>query len=129
MNLHNQLMDILNFTLEHPHELCTNDCNMLVMRVIDLFAGTTISHREYRTIKEGIEGLKNNGWNHTGEIVLQYCNEVTHTIDGDIWLDPENPLIMGVVVSGRFIGCNENHDGFILINKPTEGKYYRVRKQ
>jgi len=99
------------------------------IRIIDLFAGTLLSIREYTSIKEGIAGLNKEGWNHTGEIVEAYCDEVTHVIDGDIWLDPDNPLIMAVVVSGRVLGVNDEHNGFVLQPIPKKGKYYRVRKQ
>ena len=128
MNLHNQLMDIIQYAIDNPHKLCDNDCNMTVLKVIDLFAGTTFSDRKYKTIKAGIKGLNDEGWEHTGQIVQTYCDEVTHSIDGDIWLDPINPLIMGVVVSGRLLGIDDKHEHFQLIQKPTDGKYYRVRK-
>ncbi|WP_354690955.1 ornithine carbamoyltransferase [Phytobacter sp. RSE-02] len=128
MNLHNQLMDIIQYAIDNPHKLCDNDCNMTVLKVIDLFAGTTFSDRKYKTIKAGIKGLNTDGWDHTGQIVQTYCDEVTHTIDGDIWLDSDNPLTMGVVVSGRLLGIDDKHEHFQLIQKPTDGKYYRVRK-
>lgn len=128
MNLHNQLMDIIQYAIDNPHKLCDNDCNMTILKVIDLFAGTTFSDRKYKTIKAGIKGLNDEGWEHTGHIVQTYCDEVMHTIDGDIWLDPDNPLIMGVIVSGRLLGIDDKHKNFQLIQKPTDGKYYRVRK-
>lgn len=128
MNLHNQLMNIIQYAIDNPHKLCDNDCNMTVLKVIDLFAGTTFSDRKYKTIKAGIKGLNDEGWEHTGQIVQTYCDEVTHTIDGDIWLDSDNPLIMGVVVSGRLLGIDDKHEHFQLIQKPMDGKYYRVRK-
>ncbi|EMX0834921.1 ornithine carbamoyltransferase, partial [Raoultella ornithinolytica] len=54
--------------------------------------------------------------------------EVEIPIDGDIWLDDDNPLIMGIVVSGRLMGVNESHDAFELHNKKKNGKYYRGSK-
>lgn len=128
MDIHNQLIEIVQYTLDNPHELCKNDCNMLVMRVIDLFAGTNVSKRKYKTIKSGIAGLKKEGFEHTGELVKHYCDEVKFSTDGDIWLDPDNPLIMGVVISNRLVGIDSNHEKFILIEKPTKGNYYRLRK-
>jgi hypothetical protein len=48
---------------------------MTVLKVIDLFAGTTFSERKYKTIKAG-KGLNTEGWDHTGQIVQTYCDEV-----------------------------------------------------
>lgn len=126
---HNKLMEIIQYSYENPHQNGTNDCNLTVLKVIDLIAGTTVSVRKYKTVKSGLASLKKDGWNHTGEIVEHYGYEVTHPIDGDIWLDPDNPLIMAVVVSDRILGVNDNHDGFELQALPTNGKYYRIRKQ
>lgn len=127
--IHNKLMKIIQYSIDNPYQFGDNDCNLIVLRIIDLFAGTSLSIREYTSVKEGISGLNKEGWNHTGEIVEAYCDEVTHVIDGDIWLDPDNPLIMAVVVSGRVLGVNDEHNGFVLQPIPKKGKYYRVRKQ
>lgn len=127
--IHNKLMKIIQYSIDNPYQFGDNDCNLIVLRIIDLFAGTSLSIREYTSVKEGIAGLNKEGWNHTGEIVEAYCDEVTHVIDGDIWLDPDNPLIMAVVVSGRVLGVNDEHNGFVLQPIPKKGKYYRVRKQ
>ncbi|MCR4457049.1 ornithine carbamoyltransferase [Pseudescherichia sp. L3] len=127
--IHNKLMKIIQYSIDTPYQFGDNDCNLIVLRIIDLFAGTSLSIREYTSVKEGIAGLNKEGWNHTGEIVEAYCDEVTHVIDGDIWLDPDNLLIMAVVVSGRVLGVNDEHNGFVLQPIPKKGKYYRVRKQ
>jgi hypothetical protein len=128
--MQNQIIKIIQDAIDNPYEFGTNDCNLIVLRMIDLINGTTtLAVREYTTVKEGIAGLNKEGWNHTGEIVEAYCDEVQHTIDGDIWLDPDNPLIMALVASGRVLGVNQDHTGFELQYKPTKGKYYRVRKQ
>ncbi|WP_421670305.1 DUF6950 family protein [Rahnella sp. EDr1-12] len=128
--MQNQIIKIIQDAIDNPYEFGTNDCNLIVLRMIDLINGTTtLAGREYTTVKEGIAGLNKEGWNHTGEIVEAYCDEVQHTIDGDIWLDPDNPLIMALVASGRVLGVNQDHTGFELQHKPTTGKYYRVRKQ
>ncbi|AZP43006.1 ornithine carbamoyltransferase [Rahnella aquatilis] len=128
--MQNQIIKIIQDAIDNPYEFGTNDCNLIVLRMIDLINGTTtLAEREYTTVREGIAGLNKEGWNHTGEIVEAYCDEVQHTIDGDIWLDPDNPLIMALVASGRVLGVNQDHTGFELQYKPTKGKYYRVRKQ
>lgn len=128
-NSHNEIMNIIQYAIDNPYKFGDNDCNIIVLRLIDLINGTTqLSNRQYTSVKEGIAGLNAEGWNHTGEIVEAYCIEVKFTIDGDIWLDPENPLIMAVVVSGRILAVNDDHNGFVLQPKPHQGRYFRVRK-
>ena len=128
-NLHNEIMNIIQYSHDNPYKFGDNDCNIIVLRLIDLINGTTtLANRKYKSIKAGIAGLKKEGWNHTGEIVEAYCDPVQYAIDGDIWLDPDNPLIMAVVVSGRVLGVNSEHTGFEVQPKPTNGKYYRIRK-
>ncbi|MDF2784221.1 MAG: ornithine carbamoyltransferase [Pantoea eucrina] len=127
--MQNEIIDIIQYALDNPYEFGTNDCNIMVMRMVDLIAGTNTADRKYSNSKEGIKSLKADGYAHTGEIVLKYCDEVEFTIDGDVWLDDENPLIMGIVASNRLVGINEEHNKFILTPKPSTGKYYRVRKQ
>lgn len=128
--MQNQIIKIIQDAIDNPYEYGKNDCNLIVLRMIDLINGTTtLADREYTTIKEGIAGLQKDGWEHTGEVVEQYCDEVQYTIDGDIWLDDDNPLIMSLVASNRILVVNDNHTGFVLQHKPTNGKYYRVRKQ
>lgn len=127
--IHNKLMDIIIESMEQEYKLGTNDCNIVALRIVDLFAGTDWSKvAKYKTIKAGLKQLNKLGFDSTQDIIKQYCDEVTIPIDGDIWLDEENPLIMAVVASGRLLGVNDNHDGFVLINKHQHGKYYRTRK-
>ena len=127
--MQNEIYKIIQDSLDNPYQYGTNDCNLTVLKIIDAVAGTTLSVREYSTVKEGIAGLQKDGFEHTGEVVKKYCDEVKYTIDGDIWLDPDNPLIMALVASDRIVAVNEEHTGFVLKPKPTDGKYYRVRKQ
>ncbi|MDV2904906.1 ornithine carbamoyltransferase [Phytobacter diazotrophicus] len=127
--MQNEIYKIIQGSLDNEYGYGTNDCNLTVLKIIDVIAGTTLANRTYSNIKEGIAGLKKDGFNNTGEVVEKYCDEVKYTIDGDIWLDPDNPLIMAVVASNRIVAVNEDHTGFVLMPKPTNGKYYRVRKQ
>lgn len=126
-NLHNEIVNIIQYSLDNPYGYGTNDCNLTVLKIIDAIAGTTLANRTYSNIKSGIAGLKKDGFKNTGQIVIQYCDEVKYTIDGDIWLDPDNELIMAVVASDRIVAVNDEHTGFELKFKPQEGKYYRVR--
>lgn len=125
--MQNKIMEILNFALDNPYEYGTNDCNLMALRIIDAYIGTEFSNVEYSTIKEGLTKYKELGWQCPAEIVKEYCYPVEHTIDGDIWIDPENPLIMAVVAAGRVLGIDDQHSNFELHSKPKNGTYYRVR--
>ncbi|EPQ3345285.1 MULTISPECIES: DUF6950 family protein [Citrobacter freundii complex] len=125
MDLYTLIMKAMSTT----YSLGSNDCNIMALQVIDLRAGTGWEQvAKYKTIKQGIKQLKELGYISTGDIVREYSDEVTHPIDGDIWIDSENPLIMGVVFSNRLVGVNTEHNEFKLIAIPLDGKFYRVRK-
>lgn len=58
-NLHNEIMNIIQYAIDNPYQFGDNDCNIIVLRIIDLINGTThLANREYTSIQEGIAGLK-----------------------------------------------------------------------
>lgn len=123
------VFDILNDALNTSYELGTNDCNIVVLKVVDLRAGTTWANiAQYYTILNGYKQLKKLGYECTGDIVRELSDEVDLPIDGDIWIDNENPLIMGVIFSNRMLGVNTEHNKFQLIPIRNDGVFYRVRK-
>lgn len=123
------VFDILNDALNTSYELGTNDCNIVVLKVVDLRAGTTWANiAQYDTILNGYKQLKTLGYECTGDIVRELSDEVDLPIDGDIWIDNENPLIMGVIFSNRMLGVNTEHNKFQLIPIRNDGVFYRVRK-
>ena len=67
-NLHNEIINIIQYAIDNPYQFGTNDCNIIVLKLIDLINGTTaLSNRQYTSVKEGIAGLNKEGWNHTGK--------------------------------------------------------------
>lgn len=68
--MHNELMKIIQYSIDNPYKYGDNDCNLIVLRIIDLFTGSTLANRNYTSVKEGIAGLKKEGWDHTGQIGL-----------------------------------------------------------
>ena len=128
-NLHNEIMKHIEDALANPYSFGTNDCNIVALQVVDTIKGTKWSEvAEYSSLKEGVAQLHELGFNSTQDIIIQECTQVEIPIDGDIWLDPDNPLLMAVVVSGRLLGVNDEHDAFVLINKKKNGTYYRSNK-
>ena len=127
----NELYEIINNALNTEYGYGTNDCNLVALKVLDLRAGTEWSHTAmYDSVKNGLKQLHELGFSSTSEIILQYADEVTHPIDGDIWIAKNNSLVMGVIFSNRMLGVNEDHTKFKLIDIAIleEGKFYRIRK-
>ncbi|HGK4843934.1 TPA: ornithine carbamoyltransferase [Kluyvera georgiana] len=123
------VFDILNDALNAPYELGNNDCNIVALKIVDLRAGTTWANiAQYDTILDGYKQLKKLGYENTGDIVREFSDEVELPIDGDIWIDDENPLIMGIIFSNRMLGVNIEHNKFQLNPIRDDGVFYRVRK-
>lgn len=90
-----QIMDVYEIcknAIEQPYQYGQNDCNILVLKVLDLRAGTDWSIiADYDSLLRGVKQLNELGFESTQDIILQYSDEVTHQIDGDIWLSEDNP--------------------------------------
>ncbi|MGG2375391.1 ornithine carbamoyltransferase [Salmonella enterica] len=125
----NELYEICENSLNKEYRFGSNDCNILCLRVLDLKHGTDWAEvANYNSVIDGVRQLNELGFKSTQEIIKQYADETKHPIDGDIWLDTENPLLMAVVFSNRLIGVNVEHTQFKLIPLKDHGKYYRIRK-
>lgn len=123
------LFTIMNEAINTEYKYGKNDCNIVSLKVLDLRAGTDYaSQANYTTAKGGIKQIQSLGFLTTGELIKSYADQVTHYIDGDIWISTDNPLMMGVVFSNRLLGVNTEHNKFTLIPITNEGEYYRIRK-
>ncbi|EJD6390023.1 MULTISPECIES: DUF6950 family protein [Klebsiella pneumoniae complex] len=128
--IHNEIMKIIEDAMKQPYEYGKNDCNIVALRIVDLLCGTEWSKvAEYSTLKEGIKQLQDLGFNSTQDIIEKECKQVEVPIDGDIWLDDENPLQMGIIVSNRLICINDDHTAFKLDMKKKNGRYFRGMKE
>lgn len=120
---------VLN-TIDTPYAYGTNDCNILVIKVIDLFCGTQyldIAYGKYDTIRKGINLLKRNGFMSIEELVLKHADEVTTPIFGDIWIDGLNTSL--ILHNHTWIALDHENLEF-KVERFTEqkGKFYRIRK-
>ncbi|HHT0329157.1 ornithine carbamoyltransferase [Raoultella planticola] len=127
--IHNEIMAIIEVAMKEEYQYGKNDCNIVALRIVDLLCGTDWSKiAKYKSLKSGLKQLNDLGFDSTQDIIIKECKEVEIPIDGDIWLDDDNPLLMGIVVSGRLLGVIEDHTRFELQNKKRNGKYYRGGK-
>ncbi|EFT5560779.1 ornithine carbamoyltransferase, partial [Salmonella enterica] len=72
--------------------------------------------------------LKELGFESTADIIKQHSDKVKYTIDGDIWVDPDNPHTVAIVISSRLLGVNKEHTEFNIVPRRKDGDYYRIRK-
>ncbi|HIF6677117.1 TPA: DUF6950 family protein [Serratia marcescens] len=122
----NKIVDICQDALNTPYQLGKNDCNILVLKVIDLMCSTEyVKMCKYDTLRKGRNILKKLGVESTFELIEKYLEEVEFPIPGDIWID-DDITVMSVYVSNRILVVDEQHTHFEL-DFPTDGKFYRVR--
>lgn len=123
----NKIVDICQDALNTPYQLGKNDCNILVLKVIDLICSTEyVKMCKYDTLRKGRNILKKLGVESTFELIEKYIEEVEFPIPGDIWIDEDDSTVMSVYISNRILVVDEEHTHFEL-DFPTDGKFYRVR--
>lgn len=128
--MNNELYEIASFVMNNPYKYGHNDCNITALRVLDLIAGTEYAQiAQYDSVLQGFKQLKEHGFSSVQEIIKQHSDETQFPIDGDIWIDEENPVLMGLVFSDRLLGIDETHTQVTLLPLTEEGKYYRIRKK
>jgi len=126
----NKVYELCMNSIENEFKSGTNDCNINVIKLVDLIAGTELAKQfTYKTVKGGIRQLKALGFNNTYEMISPYLDEVTITIDGDIWIHPTIEHSFAIVISNRLLAVNEEHTEFKLVPKRNDGTYYRIREK
>lgn len=128
------LINILNEALDNPYEIGRNDCNLIVLKWIDLFCGTdymSTANLGYDNVKDGLKLFQSIGFSGIEELIQQHADvvEVTVPILGDIWISSTG-LNTTVFQHNAWICVNADHTGFYM-NKAAiteNGKYYRLRK-
>ncbi len=125
--MHNKIVDICLEALEQPYVLGKNDCNIIVLKVLDLVAGTSYAPTcQYNSIRKGRNQLKKLGVESTFELIKPYIEETEFPIPGDIWIDNEDCFCMSVFMSNRILVVDEEHTKFEL-DIPMDGKFYRIQ--
>lgn len=128
------LINILNEALDNPYEIGKNDCNLIVLKWIDLFCGTdymSTANLGYDNVKDGLKLFQSIGFAGIEELIKQHADvvEVTAPILGDIWV-ASTGLNVTVFQHNAHIAVLEDHTGFYM-NKEAiteDGKFYRLRK-
>lgn len=126
---HNALVAICQEALDTEYAYGKNDCNIVVLKVVDLLAGTEwVKQCKYKTLRGGFRQHKKLGTESTFDLIKDNLEKVSVLIDGDIFISNDDIHSMGIVISGRLLGVNTEHTEFKLVPIREDGTYYRVRK-
>lgn len=91
------LLEHAEQVLSTPYELGTNDCNIIVVKAIDILCDTEytpIAYGEYSSVKEGMEIFKANGFDDLEALVMKHGVITEFPVMGDIMIDNLNASIV-----------------------------------
>ncbi len=105
-----------------------NDCNILVLKVIDLVCGTNytdLAIGKYKTIKAGQKLFTKHELGSLEEICKRHGQEVDTPVFGDIMI---NGMHGSVVLDGKYLALNDDSTGFSIAVLPWlhNWKFYRI---
>ncbi|MGX9299883.1 DUF6950 family protein [Pantoea ananatis] len=83
--------------LSKPYELGTNDCNIIVVKAVDILCDTQYTEKaygKYSTVKDGLKIFKQNGFEDLEELVATHGSLTEFPIIGDIMIDNLNASIV-----------------------------------
>jgi len=83
--------------LSKPYELGTNDCNIIVVKAIDILcdtAYTPIAYGQYTTVKDGLQIFQDNGFEDLEDLVSKHGSVTEFPVIGDIMIDNLNASIV-----------------------------------
>jgi len=83
--------------LSKPYELGTNDCNIIVVRAIDILCDTeytSIAYGKYTTVKDGLQIFKDKGFEDLEDLVSKHGTITEFPVIGDIMIDNINASIV-----------------------------------
>lgn len=83
--------------ISKPYELGTNDCNIIVVRAIDILCDTEytpIAYGKYSTVKDGLNIFTDNGFDDLEALVAKHGVITEFPVIGDIMIDNLNASIV-----------------------------------
>lgn len=90
------IIKITEEAINTPYEIGKNDCNIIVLKLLDKVCGTEyekLAVGQYTSITAGKKLFKENGFKNLEDIIKRHCDEVETPIYGDIWIDGLNASI------------------------------------
>ncbi|MGC0802077.1 hypothetical protein WKH50_19255 [Pantoea agglomerans] len=112
-----------------PYEIGTNDCNIIVLKLLDRICGTEyekLAVGQYTSITAGKKLFKKNGFKNLEDMVKRHCVEVDTPIYGDVYIDGLNASIF---LHGSYIEVDHELHKFKSVQVPAglTGKIYRIK--
>lgn len=129
MKMH-KIVALVDDAVSKPYEYGTNDCNIIVLKLLDLMVGTdylSLAEGKYKTLQGGLRLFKKNDFKDLEDMVSRHCEVVDRPILGDIYL---NGINASVFLHNTMLQINYEHNQFYVSQIPEEleGKIYRIRK-
>ncbi|UGB02228.1 hypothetical protein LRS40_21695 [Leclercia sp. G3L] len=129
--MRNQIIKIHNIAQEcisTEFLLGKNDCNILVLKVIDQVCGTAytdLAMGKYKTIKAGQKLFTKHELGSLEQICKKHGVQVDQPVFGDIMV---NGIHGSVVLDGKYIALNADSTGFNLAVLPWlhDWTFYRI---
>lgn len=123
-----KIHNIAQACISTQFELGQNDCNILVLKVIDQVCGTNytdLAIGKYKTIKAGQKLFTKHELGSLEEICKQHGVQVDTPVFGDIMV---NGIHGSVVLDGKYIALNNDSTGFNVAVLPWlhNWKFYRI---
>lgn len=91
------LLEHAEQVLSTPYALGTNDCNIIVVKAIDILCDTEytpIAYNKYSSVIEGLEIFKANGFDDLEALVMKHGVITQFPVMGDIMIDNLNASIV-----------------------------------
>jgi len=123
-----KIHNIAHTCISTQFELGQNDCNILVLKVIDQVCGTNytdLAIGKYKTIKAGQKLFTKHELGSLEDICKLHGVQVDTPVFGDIMV---NGIHGSVVLDGKYIALNNDSTGFNVAVLPwiSDWKYYRI---
>lgn len=116
--------------LSKPYELGSNDCNIIVVKAIDILCDTDytpIAYGKYSTVKDGLQIFKDNGFECLEHLVSKHGVITAFPVIGDIMIDNLNASI---VLNDCVLAVNHTTKNFEVkrLSEFKDKVFYKIKK-
>lgn len=116
--------------LSKPYELGSNDCNIIVVKAIDILCDTNytpIAYGKYSTVKDGLQIFKDNGFECLEHLVSKHGVITAFPVIGDIMIDNLNASI---VLNDCVLAVNHTTKNFEVkrLSEFKDKVFYKIKK-
>ena len=121
------IVELTHEAVNTPYELGKNDCNILVLKAVDIMCSTEYAQEaigKYDSVSGGLKLLKDYGFDSLEDLVSKHGTLTEYPIIGDILIDGLNA---SVCLHDSYVEMNHETNSFTIGRLVREkGKYYRI---